>query len=46
MKTILDQFGLRDLSPDKAELLELIDGEVDTATNQGDFLGVGEWLAY
>ena len=45
MKLILDQLGLRNLAGDTAELLELIEGEIDGAINKGDFLGMGEWLA-
>jgi hypothetical protein len=37
METIINHLGLRELSQNKDELLELIDGEIDHAINQGDF---------
>ncbi len=45
MKTILDVLGLTEITEDPAEIIELIDHEIDQARNGGDFLGVGEWLA-
>jgi hypothetical protein len=44
MKTIIEILGLTDVTDDRVELLDFIDGEFVWCRNAGDLLGAGEWL--
>lgn len=44
MKTILEVYGLADLTDDKDELVELVEAEAVRCRDSGDLLGAGEWL--